>query len=169
MEFVLVAAAGIALQAGVVVFAGVGAYLPPWNERFERGGKPVQKDSFPLMAGETVALVIGMFLCCYIVDRSTTGGAWAIAGPDRHRVRVAWLQKGGEVDDQHFKSYILHRPATGPLIRTSHKSSYGEQGSLTMLAVAVSLAGFVCQFVGLRALTWRVAIAQLAATGAMRV
>ena len=187
LEFMLVAAVGIVLQTGVVVFAAVSAYLSTWNERFEKGGKPVPRHSFPSMAGGTVALVIGMFLCCYIVERSTTEDTWVINEPDGHRVRVAWLQKGGEVNDQHFKSYILHRAPksselwtampkfmktlfqtdTGLVIRTSRQGSPKNQVPLTMIAVAISLAGFVLQFVGLRALAWHVTIAQLAATGAM--
>ena len=188
LEFILVAVAGVVLQAGVVIFAGVGVYLPPWNEKFEKGGKPVQKHAFPLMASGTVALVIGMFICCSIVDRSTTDGNWVITGPDRHRVRVAWIQKGGELCDQQFKSYILHRrkprfsklskamrkfrktsanSETGCLIRTSQKRENGDRAPPTILAVAVSLAGFVLQFVGLRALSWHVTIAQLVAIGAM--
>ena len=188
LEFMLVAVAGVVLQAGVVVFAGVGTYLSPWNGNFKKGNKPVQKHAFPSMAGGTVALVIGMFLCCYIVERSTTENTWAITEPDGHRVRVAWLQRGGEVNDQHFKSYILHRRHSEPSkflhavrklikmpsksetcvpIKTSHKGENRDQGYLTILAVAVSLAGFIFQFVGLRALTWHVSIAQLGATGAM--
>ena len=187
LEFILIAVAGVVLQAGVVIFAGVGVYLPSWNEKFEKGGKPIQKHAFPLLASGTVALVIGMFLCCSVVDRSTTDGNWVITGPDRHRVRVAWIQKGGEFCDQQFKSYILHRKPrssklskamhkftktssnseTGCLIRTSEKKENGDRGPPTILAVAVSLAGFVLQFVGLRALSWHVTIAQLVAIGAM--
>ena len=186
VEFMLVAAVGIVLQAGVVVFAGVGVYLSTWKERFE-DGKPVLKHAFPSMAGGTVALVIGMFLCCYIVERSTTEDTWVISEPDGHRVRVAWLQRGGEVNDQHFKSYILHRgPESSQIwnampkfiktlfrsdtrlaIRTSRQGSPKNQVPLTIVAVVISLAGFVLQFVGLRALTWHVTIAQLVATGAM--
>ena len=188
LEFMLFAVVGVVLQAGVVVFAGVVTYLSSWNKRFERDDKPVQKHAFPAMAGGTVALVIGMFLCCYIVERSTTENTWVITKQDGHRVRVAWLQKGGEVNDQHFKSYIIHRhhpnhskflkvmrkfinissnSDTGLPIRTSHRNPTREQGPLAVLAVAVSLVGFVLQFVGLRALAWHVTIAQLVATGAM--
>ena len=187
VEFMLVAAVGIVLQAGVVVFAGVGVYLSGWKEKFDKGGKPVLKHAFPSMAGGTVALVIGMFLCCYIVERSTTEVTWVTSEQDGRRVKVAWLQRGGEVNDQHFNSYILHRgpessqiwhampkfiktlfPSdTRLLIRTSRQGSPKNQVSLTMVAVVISLAGFVLQFVGLRALTWQVTIAQLVATGAM--
>ena len=188
LEFILVAAAGIVLQAGVMVFAGVEVYLPPWDQRFEKGSKPVQKHPFPSLASGTVVLVIGMFLCCYIVDRSTTGSTWAITEPDGYRVRAAWIQKGGEVNDQHFKSYIQRSPnpkssqlsnavrkfikilpnsAADLTMRRSHKASKSDQGYLMMVAVAVRLAGFVLQFVRLRALSWHVTIAQLVASGVM--
>jgi hypothetical protein len=136
------------------------------------------------MAGGTVALVIGMFLCCYIVEKSTTENTWAINEPERDRVGVAWLQKGGKVNDQHFKSYILRRTqkhsklwATMPalikawlfsdmryLIRTSHQDSAEKRVPLSVFAVMITLAGFVSQFVGLRGLAWQVTIAQLVAT-----
>ena len=40
LEFMLVALAGIVLQARVMVFAGVGVYLSPWDERFEKKRQP---------------------------------------------------------------------------------------------------------------------------------
>ena len=174
----------LVLQAGVIVFAGTGAYLPTWKKKFEKDGKGYEKHAFPLMACGTVALVVGMFICCHIVERSTTEDTWVIKRQDnevipdepesRDKVRVAWLQKGGEVNDQHFKSYILRRgkESSGDQlrVRTSHReiSSRGRPG-LTIFAVTISLTGFVMQFVGLRGMAWQVTIAQLAATGAMTV
>ena len=91
LELMFVSVIGIVLQTGVVVFAAVGVYLSDWNEKFEKGGKRVPWYLVPSMAGGTGALAIGMFLCCYIVERSTTEDTWAINEPDGHRVRVAWL------------------------------------------------------------------------------
>ena len=54
------------------------------------GGNPVHKHAFPSMAGGTVDLVIGMFLCYYIVGRSTTE---VITKKNGHRVRVVWLSE----------------------------------------------------------------------------
>lgn len=80
LEFWLVAIIGLALQLGVVVFAGVGVYVPDWNQRFRKGDEPIKEYAFPLMATGTGTLVIGMFFCCYIVERRTTERTW----PSRH-------------------------------------------------------------------------------------
>jgi ankyrin repeat protein len=183
LEMKAVAVIGLLLQLGVIAFAGLGVYLSTWNQRFKKNGEPVQRHAFPSMGSGTVALVIGMFLCCHIVERSTTEKNWAVNEPDENRVMVAWLQRGGTVNDQNFKSYILQRDQnafklpefvktwlqtdTRLLIRTSHKGSHIDQASLTVLAVGTSLAGFIAQFVGLRGLGWQVTIAQLVATGIM--
>jgi ankyrin repeat protein len=189
LEMKVVAVTGLLLQLGVIAFAGLGVYLSTWNQRFKKKGEQVQRHAFPSMVSGTVALVIGMFLCCHIVERSTTEKNWAVNEPDGNRVMVAWLQRGGTVNDQNFKSYILQRHQksskhwnafklpkfvktwlqtdTRLLIRTSHKGSHIDQASLTVLAVGTSLAGFIAQFVGLRGLGWQVTIAQLVATGIM--
>ena len=186
LEFKAVAVFGVLLQLGVIVFAGVGVYLADWKQEFEKDGLPVQRHAFPSMAAGTVALVIGMFMCCHIVERSTTEATWHIKEPDGYRVMVAWLQKGGEVNDQQFESFILSRDTesskprnamskfvktllhtdTQLLIRTSHKNREN-QTTLTTIAVLISLVGFVVQFVGLRGLAWHATIAQLVATGIM--
>ena len=72
LEFMLVALAGIVLQEGVVAFTRVSVYRPHGMKGSKKNGNPVRKHSFPSMASGTVALVAGVFLCCYIVERSTT-------------------------------------------------------------------------------------------------
>ena len=178
-EYYLVATIGFVLQAGVIVFAGVEVYLPIWKKRFEKGGKEYPKYALPLMAVGTVTLVFGMFFCCLIVERSTTEDTWAVRKPNKvikeeskDKVRVAWLQKGGEVNDQHFKSYILHRNEKSSDKQLHVRSSRREvppkdRRIQTTGAVIASLVGFVAQFLGLRALPWQVTIAQLVATGFM--
>ena len=65
-----------------------------------------------------------------------------------------------------FVQTLFHTD-TRLVIRTSRHDSPRKQVYLTLFAVAISLAGFLFQFVGLRALAWQVTIVQLAATGAM--
>ncbi|KAF8537728.1 ankyrin repeat-containing domain protein [Trichophaea hybrida] len=107
-EFKAVAFIGTLLQMGVIVFAGLSVLWPPWNSngKFTKGGKPVMPYAFPSMAAGTVALVIGMFLCAYIIERSTVEDTWTI---QQNKMRVAWLQKGGIVNDQQFDSYLILR------------------------------------------------------------
>lgn len=125
------------------------------------------------MASGTVASVAGMFMCCRIVEQSTTEATWRIKEPDGYRVMVAWLQKGGEVRTV-LRSLrksgvqcpgLLHTD-TRLLIRTSLKNPKN-QAKLTAVAVPTSLLGFITQFVGLRGLAWHVTLAQLVAAGTM--
>lgn len=107
-EFRAVALIGTSLQMGVIVFAGLSVIWPPWKGEFTKGGKLVLPYAFPLMAVGTVALVVGMFLCAHIIERSTAEQTWAI---QQNQMRVAWLQRGGIVNDQQFDSYLIKRTA----------------------------------------------------------
>jgi len=49
-----------------------------------------------MMAIGTVALVVGMFLCAYIIDGSTVEERWEITDSGAN---FAWLQRGGKVND----------------------------------------------------------------------
>ncbi|KAI5776544.1 hypothetical protein EDC01DRAFT_699259, partial [Geopyxis carbonaria] len=189
LEMKVVAIIGVVLQSGVVVFAAVGVYLSGWNKNMKKDGKAVQGHAFPLMASGTLFLVIGMFLCCHIVEESTKETAWEIKPPPGYQLQVSWLQKGGEVNDQQFKSYILPRNnqrfnsggvlgrwlerRSPDVIRTSQKKYIGKTSKAvlrkTIIAVTISLVGFVAQFVGLRGLAWPVTISQLIAIGIMTI
>lgn len=63
-----------------------------------------------MMSG-TVALVIGMYLCSYINQRSTVEELCTVKQITQAQVHVAWLERGG-VDNQLFDSYALF--ATDP-------------------------------------------------------
>jgi len=56
-----------------------------------------------------------------------------------------------------------------PFIITSRKKSSAHPEKLTVLAIAISLSGFVVLFLGLRGLHWSVTMAQLGATAIMAV
>ena len=133
--------------------------------KFTKDGNPVRRHALPLLAVGTLCLTIGMLLCCHIVERKTKEKTWKAAAPRKTKLTVAWLQKAGEVNDQQFKSYILRREKSSPLldcikkflrhdvenvIITSHKDSNREMPKLTVLATTLSLSGFIVQFVGLR-------------------
>jgi len=111
LELKVVALIGILLQLGVIVFAGLSVQKSPvpWNGKFKKDGRPAQAYSFPLMAFGTMALVFGMFICACIVERSSTEMTWNIKEPSGTLVKVAWLQRGGVVNDQQFNSYFIQR------------------------------------------------------------
>ncbi|KAF8531435.1 hypothetical protein BDD12DRAFT_644176, partial [Trichophaea hybrida] len=162
LELMVVAVTGILLQVGVIVFAGFSVLSSPWNENLKKGDKPAQLYAFPLMCVGTVAVVFGVFICAYIVERSTTEVVWKLKEEvNGARVKVAWLQRGGIVNDQQFDSYFIQRSDETP----GHIGR--RQATLTIIATIISLCGFVAQFVGLRGLNWSVTIAQLVATAIM--
>ena len=108
-EFRAVALVGVVLQLGVIVFAGAGVNVSHWKQKFENDRRPVLTYAFPFIASSTVAFVIEMFMCCYIIEQCTTEATWYIKEPEGYQIMVAWLQKGGEVVEQQFKSFILNR------------------------------------------------------------
>jgi len=122
-EFRAVALIGISLQMGVIVFAGLSVIWPSWKGEFTKGGKPVLPYAFPSMAVGTVALIIGMFLCAHIIERSTAEETWAI---QQNQMRVAWLQRGGIVNDQQFDSYLIQRKDVTPKIPANFPEGVSE-------------------------------------------
>ena len=193
LELILVAKVGILLQVGVLVFAGASA-MPPLNQKLTKDNKRVLLYASPTMAIGTTALVIGMFLCAYIIDRSTDKARWTVSKPGMNKqAKVAWIQRGAVVNDQQFDSYFIQRESSdvdmGRMWKTvsrafpkkwlntnselhiskSQKGLRHQQDPLTVIAASVSTIGFIAQFIGLRGLNWSVTIAQLAATAIMTI
>ncbi|KAI5849720.1 hypothetical protein BZA05DRAFT_354781 [Tricharina praecox] len=169
LETRLIAVVGTLLQLAVIIFAGFGVLYSPWNERFGKDNEPVQPYAFPLLCVGTATLVLGMFLCSHIVERSTTETTWNIEEPKEGQVKVAWLQKGGSVSDQHFDSYLIQREEKASNSRQSlnadlsHKIFTSHRGKEKQLATLTC----ILQFFALRGLNWSATIAQLLATAVM--
>lgn len=107
-----------------------------------------------------IASKLGMFLCAYVIETSTTEATWGLTSSQV--ASVIWLQQGGQtVADQLFEPFARIRESAD--ITTSRKL----EKPLTYLvnvAVGTAFFGFVLQFVGLRALHPSVIVAQLGAT-----
>ncbi|KAF8241210.1 hypothetical protein K440DRAFT_523789, partial [Wilcoxina mikolae CBS 423.85] len=188
-----VAACGIVLQFGVLAFSGLAVYYPGWNLRFPKNGRPIQSYAYPLMATGTVLLVIGMIICSWVIEQSTTEEKWVVKGL-KPKAHLLWLQKSHTVSDQSFESFVIFAQGTRDAILSSrrapndHKKTLaprpqnGDQftwgsmlekiasnrsESFTFLGTLLSLAGFVAQFQGFRGLHWAASISQLVAIFAM--
>ena len=96
------------------------------------------------------------------------------------KFRILWLQKRAIVNDQLFESYALFADNERNTLTTSRRGTYTPSSqpssafaralssqNLTIVGSFISLAGFVTQFVGIRALHWSAPIAQLVVTLAM--
>ncbi|KAI5778825.1 hypothetical protein EDC01DRAFT_634306 [Geopyxis carbonaria] len=188
-ELSVIACIGILLQLGVVIFGACGVFVSDWNGNFKKNGKSVERYAFPMLASGTLLLTVGMFLCAYIIDKNTTETRWTPApeeGPSSGKLlKFAWLQRGGDVGDQRFSSYVIdphdadeqptsdlwelftkRRSGNRSMMITSRRSetSNHKLRSLTVLATVISLVGYIAQFLGLRFLHYSVTLAQLVAT-----
>ena len=167
LEMKAVAMVGVLLQSGVLIFAGFSVLYWPWNVKFDKDGESVKPYAFPLVCTGTATLVLGMFFCSLIVERSTDEEKWDIN--EGKKFQVVWLQKGCSVGDQHFGSYLIQRKnQASHKIITSHRAEK-RLDILTFVGSTLSLVGWILQFFGLRGLNWSVTIAQLVATAVMTI
>ncbi|KAL2117076.1 hypothetical protein VTJ04DRAFT_9244 [Mycothermus thermophilus] len=163
-ELYIVAAIGIVLQIGVLVYAGLTAYhLYPILD----DGDPVESYTFPCTAAGTLFLVVGTLICAHVVERST----WEtrLRPIEGMELRLVWLQKHGTVNDQAFDSFAIFPENAQPLVMSSHPageelldnpddktrktlstSFISSRESITVAGTLISICGFVAQFTGLR-------------------
>ncbi|KAH8423178.1 uncharacterized protein LDX57_000932 [Aspergillus melleus] len=176
-EIQAVAAIGTLLQAAVILYAAFATYYP--TLRFAKEGSTVGSYAFPCMATGSVVLVLGMLIAAHVVESSTE--------EERYRPKdgmlawVFWLQKAETVSDQSFESFLISTETPKDLIMTSQRADPRKSGKfglgvveywlelLTIIATAISVSGYVIQFVGLRGLHWSITIVQLGATVLMTV
>lgn len=172
------AAVAILLQSGVLVYDALVAY----KLKFKEGGNKVVRYAFPLTATGTLALVLGMLLCSYVIENSTVEEVYQVEGAE---ARILWLQKKATVSDQSFDSYAIFVKEKSKNISTSRrrvrtdldredtcKEDQGHKGDaapfaseiIAILGVFIGFCGFVVQFVGLRAMHWSASLAQLGVT-----
>jgi hypothetical protein len=159
---------GIIVQSAVLVVAGFATYW--WT--LPKGGSPVMPYAYPLTALGTILLVIGMYVCASVVEKGTKEKTWVSrkseSGTELNDIQLLWLQKKNVVSDQCFESYAIIAPGFRKSILTSHPAdSTGRGGTLsgesttesqflqlyesfTVLGTAITLAGFIFQFIGLR-------------------
>lgn len=196
-DLLLVTVIGIAMQFGILAYAGLTVYHPSLQQRFSKDGEPALGYPFPLMASGTVLLLLGIFICAAIVDRSTCEIEIKRRGKEKLNARILWIQQCHDVSDQAFDAYVIYgrnkgKDQTLQSILTSRRNTkpstfteflpkrfanlgFAEHGSLftsqvlTVFGSVVSLVGFICQFQGFRGLNWTVSILQLVGVAVMTI
>ncbi|KAF8247282.1 hypothetical protein K440DRAFT_551341, partial [Wilcoxina mikolae CBS 423.85] len=168
-ETMTTACIGILLQAGVLVFDAFITYHPSLS--WKKGGQPIVGYAFPLTLIGTLGIVGGLFCCAYVVEASTaeTVWRWRTSSP---RWQIVWLQRFQTVSDQNFKSYAIFTAPSQAQLVTSHpvgREAHAKLRKWVVLGSALSIIGFVLQFIGLRAMHFSASIAQLIATFVMTV
>ncbi|KFG86493.1 hypothetical protein MANI_109817 [Metarhizium anisopliae] len=166
-ELRAVAVFGTILQLGVLTYFGFATYHPAL--KFTKGDDAVANYAFPCTATGTITLVAGLLLCAHVVESSTEEKRYQ---PSKEtKARLVWLQRAQTVGDQSFQSFALSAGGNQDLITTSCRGNKKSQGIhlelKTIVGTAVSLCGFVVQFIGLRGMHWSASVAQLGAVIAM--
>ncbi|KAK5651448.1 hypothetical protein OQA88_12455 [Cercophora sp. LCS_1] len=161
-ELYAVAALGIILQLGVVVFSGFTTYRLTLAE----DENPIDGYALPCTAIGTLLLVAGILACAYVVETSTTESRYRPAAGKT--ARIVWLQRSGTVNDQAFEPFAIFPESAQPLITTSRRAREPKYVAAT-IGTIVSISGFATQFVGLRSMHWSAPAAQLGATIVMTV
>ncbi|KAF6812486.1 ankyrin repeat protein [Colletotrichum plurivorum] len=158
---------GTILQLGVLVFFAVITYHPRIRLDFKKDNSPVPDYACPLAAGGTVLVVAGMFLCAHVVESSTTETRYTVNRNGNHIMRLFWIQREQVVSDQVFESFAMHPASRCISFIASHRNAEKAQtggGSLqakTIFGTTIGLAGFICQFIGLRQMNSAASLAQL--------
>ncbi|KAH8751843.1 hypothetical protein F5882DRAFT_454445 [Hyaloscypha sp. PMI_1271] len=173
--FVLVAAVGLFLQAGVIAMAGILTWWLEWSpDRAPENLVGIQtafsNNKYPLafMIG-TILLSSGMFWCAALVGEITDEKSYRRREDwkPRPRSQIFWLQPGGqEVGGETFDAFAYFGEEKRKIeaYTTSTKIKAEKFHVYTWIAVVITLGGYVAQFIGLRGMNAAVSIAQLGAT-----
>ncbi|KAE8155760.1 hypothetical protein BDV40DRAFT_108163 [Aspergillus tamarii] len=169
--FYSAAVLGFVLQIGVLAYSAVTVLIYPAD--FQKDGRPVENYAFPLFLIGTISLCTGMFLCAFIIERSSRELYFHPVKPSK----IYWLQPGGQnVGDQVFGSFlgVNEGPDSQPtedLIYIKSIRDHAFEGNWYILSITISitLVGFVAQFVGLRGLHSSVTLAQMGSTLVMAI
>ncbi|KAF3933260.1 Ankyrin-2 [Dactylella cylindrospora] len=157
---------GITLQTGILIFAALTVYKYP-QSFLTAEDTPAENYAFVLTFCGTIFVCFGLFLCAFIIERSTDEVHFKRNSEGGLKSRIFWIQPGGQkIGDQVFGSYIGFYDGTEYIRSTK---SEREMLSGLWVAVVTTVIGFIAQFVGLRAMHASVTLAQLGATILMSI
>ncbi|KAH8663218.1 hypothetical protein BGZ61DRAFT_367833 [Ilyonectria robusta] len=190
----IVAAIGVLLQVGVLVFFGIMSYQRKARGHFQKDNTAAANYAFPLTFSGTMSLVLGLFLCARVVDKKSGEESYGVG--EQYSIQMYWLQRKGRVSDQDSESYAIstsHKIKTVTMSRRKNaKETIGEikNGEIkqegkserkwfdlpkltlqveTISGVIFAIVGFILQFIGLRKMNSYATLAQLGAVGLMTI
>ncbi|EHK44815.1 hypothetical protein TRIATDRAFT_274363 [Trichoderma atroviride IMI 206040] len=115
----LAATIGLILQLGAVIYFGVITYHKPTKNTFLKDGRRVVKYAFPCAAVGTLLLVLGLFICSWVVTESTDEIYYEAKN---HQIYVVWLQKDHTVSDQVFKPFAVYPTSKREYVTLSRRN-----------------------------------------------
>ncbi|EEP82277.1 predicted protein [Uncinocarpus reesii 1704] len=159
--FVVATVMGLFMQSAVIIWAGIARY----RLQFVKGDL---QDTYavPIVLIGTILLCAGIGWCALLVERSTSERIFERERGGDPRSQLYWVQPGTQfVGDQAFDSFAYTHPKNEfSRYITSWKENQEESRLELWAAIALSLGGFILQFLGLRACHSSVAVAQLGVT-----
>lgn len=158
---------GTIIQVMILVLSAFTVYLWSWRA----GSNMISSYGFPCYLVGTILLTFGLLGCARVIQRSSRvhelvpgESADALSPSDvPAKYQPLCVQKACTVDDKHFLSYAIFHPEGQSAIKVS-RSNGQDYNVVTSCSTVVALIGYVCQFIGLRAMHWSVALMQLGAT-----
>ncbi|KAL4980586.1 hypothetical protein BDW66DRAFT_147020 [Aspergillus desertorum] len=164
--FRTVALLGIVLQGGTLTYAALTAFWP--SVILGKDHNSAEDYALPFYIFGSISLSVGMFLCAFLVERSSSESRLYSNRPSK----LYWLQPGRQkIGDQDFGAFLA--VDEGPNSSTSQNLKYIKsvrgpsckgKRPLLILAICVTMVGFVLQFVGLRSLHPSVIVADVGST-----
>ncbi|KAF2199544.1 hypothetical protein GQ43DRAFT_112995 [Delitschia confertaspora ATCC 74209] len=150
---------GVLLQSVALVVPALATYY--W--KFRKASASVPRYAYPCFLIGASVVTIGALLCSHVIEGITEERIFEPSGDSDHPpgeiLYVVRLQKACTVSDQSFRPFLIYNQLGNKSIRTSRmKTTEDPQFSL------LTVAGFICQFVGLRGLHWSATILQLGVT-----
>ncbi|KAF2808792.1 uncharacterized protein BDZ99DRAFT_444593, partial [Mytilinidion resinicola] len=144
-------AVGIVCQTVALVIPALGTYYWDWP----KGDFPVPSYEYPCFLIGSTFIIIGLIFCSRVIEATTAEHDFVQR--KSKKIQVLRLQRTCTVSDQHFESYAILNAPGDVRLRTSRPNNY-------TVSFMATIAGFICQFVGLRALHWFATIILLGVT-----
>ncbi|KAJ3529488.1 hypothetical protein NM208_g8758 [Fusarium decemcellulare] len=165
---------GVLLQGS---FFGYTTWATWYHPTFYEGGTLSNtRVFFALTMAGTASIVIGMALSARLIDGNSEERRFKLLGPNGTKQtstfsdQFFWIQPGGQrIGDQEFEAFA-HAEAKKDYITSWRVSINGTTShALLYLAVGLSFAGWVVQFIGLRGQHATVSLYQLCCTVIMSI
>lgn len=97
--------------------------------RLVKSDSPISGFAFQFCIIGTVALTVGIILCSYVVEQSTTETFWKVTKRGTN-FRILWVQTAQNVNDQQFESFVLFAKGERTSIITSHPAEPSKEANV---------------------------------------
>ncbi|KAL4810154.1 hypothetical protein BDV18DRAFT_130387 [Aspergillus unguis] len=156
---------GTILQGGVYLYAAITVFWYP--SIFSDGESSAESYALPLYVFGSTALSLGMFLCGFLIERSSCESYIYSTNPSK----IYWLQPGRQkIGDQDFGAFLAADEGSALCyIKSVRGPPPKGRRPLLVFTICTTGLGFVAQFVGLRGLHPSVILADVGSTLLMAV